>query len=339
MLDGVETPVGRVPYFRVPIDEDRDDSSKLKILLVDDNAESLVAIEAVLTAPDRVIVKAMSGEEALKRLLEDDFAVILLDVKMTGLDGYETASLIRARERTRDVPIIFLTSYNKEDSDVIKGYAHGAVDYIVKPLVPEILQSKVSVFLELAKRSRDLKLKNEELERAQSELVRTKAAESLIKHAPDPLFVSDLEANILLANNAASDLLGIRPDELGHEALSRFLSPEDVGQLTAALREVVKKGITRNVRLHPRSAAGKVTPTTLNAAAWRDAEGRIIGAIGILRDMTEYERMLRDLQQSKAELQEKIHDLEKFEEVVVGRELRMIELEKELEQLREKLRH
>jgi PAS domain S-box-containing protein len=159
-------------------------------------------------------------------------------------------------------------------------------------------------------------------------------AESLIKNAPDPVFVSDLEGKILQANDAVSALLGFRPDELLEQSLSRFISPQETREFTAALREVVMQGVTRNARLNPRSASGEVIPTSLNASALRDAEGRVIGAIGILRDMREYEQVVRDLEKSKGELQEKILDLEKFEEVVVGRELKMIALEKELESLR-----
>src|SRR6266566_2111479 len=163
-------------------------------------------------------------------------------------------------------------------------------------------------------------------------------AESLIKNAPDPVFVSDLEGKILQANDAVSALLGFRPDELLEQSLSRFISPEETREFTAALREVVARGVTRNARLNPRSASGEVIPTTLNASALRDPGGRVIGAIGILRDMREYEQVVRDLEKSKGELQEKILDLEKFEEVVVGRELKMIALEKELESLRKKAR-
>jgi PAS domain S-box-containing protein len=158
-------------------------------------------------------------------------------------------------------------------------------------------------------------------------------AESLIKNAPDPVFVSDLEGKILQANDAVSELLGFRPDEVLEQSLSRFISPEEKREFTVALREVVERGVTRNAKLNPRSASGEVIPTTLNASALRDPDGRVIGAIGILRDMRGYERVLRDLEDSKAELQEKIQDLEKFEEVVVGRELKMIGLEKEVEKL------
>src|SRR5437588_744039 len=161
-------------------------------------------------------------------------------------------------------------------------------------------------------------------------------AESLIKNAPDPVFVSDLEGKILQTNDAVSQLLGFRQDEVLEQSLSRFISPEETREFMAALREVVERGVARNARLNPRSATGAVIPTTLNASALRDSEGKVIGAIGILRDMRAYEQVVRDLEKSKTELQEKILDLEKFEEVVVGRELKMIALEKELERLRTK---
>jgi PAS domain S-box-containing protein len=162
-------------------------------------------------------------------------------------------------------------------------------------------------------------------------------AQGLIKNAPDPVFVSDLEGKILQANDAVSQLLGFRQDEVLEQSLSRFISPEETREFTAALREVVERGVSRNARLNPRSASGEIIPTTLNASALRDPDGKVIGAIGILRDMRAYEQVLRDLEESKAELQEKILDLEKFEEVVVGRELKMIALEKELEHLQREL--
>src|SRR2546429_339927 len=162
-------------------------------------------------------------------------------------------------------------------------------------------------------------------------------ADSLIKNAPDPVFVSDLEGKILQANDAVYELLGFRTDEVLEQSLSRFISPEETREFMAALHEVIERGVTRNARLNPRTASGEVIPTTLNASALRDADGKVIGAIGILRDMRAYEQVVRDLQESKAELQEKILDLEKFEEVVVGRELKMIALEKEIENLRREL--
>src|SRR5439155_22180 len=110
-------------------------------------------------------------------------------------------------------------------------------------------------------------------------------AESLIKNAPDPVFISDLEGKILQANAAVSQLLGFRPDQVLEQSLSRFISPQETREFTAALREVVERGVTRNVVLNPRSASGEVIPTSLNASALRDPDGRAIGVIGILRDM------------------------------------------------------
>src|SRR5256712_1537096 len=129
-------------------------------------------------------------------------------------------------------------------------------------------------------------------------------ADSLIKNAPDPVFVSDLEAKILQANDAVYELLGFRPDEVLEQSLSRFISSQETGEFLAALREVIERGVTRNSRLNPRSASGEVIPTSLNASALRDTDGKVIGAIGILRDMRAYEKVVRDVQESKAELQE-----------------------------------
>ena len=119
---------------------------------------------------------------------------------------------------------------------------------------------------------------------------RALGADIIIANAPDPVFVSDLEGKILQANDAVSELLGFRPDELIEQSLSRFISPEETREFTAALQEVVEKGVTRNARLNPRSASGEVIPTTLNASALRDSSGTVIGAIGILRDMRELDK-------------------------------------------------
>src|SRR2546430_16212717 len=115
-------------------------------------------------------------------------------------------------------------------------------------------------------------------------------ADIIIAHAPDPVFVSDLEGKILQANDAVSQLLGFRQDEVLEQSLSRFISPEETREFTAALREVVERGVMRNVVLNPRSASDEVIPTSLNASALRDPDGRAIGVIGILRDMRELDK-------------------------------------------------
>ncbi len=141
-------------------------NGKINILLVDDNPANLLSLETVLQAPDRNLVRAFSGGEALKFLLNKDAAVILLDVRMPNLDGIETAALIRGRERTRDVPIIFLTAYDSAGGAyVTQGYALGAVDYITKPVDPEALKSKVAVFVELYRKTEQIKQLYDDLQR------------------------------------------------------------------------------------------------------------------------------------------------------------------------------
>src|SRR5689334_17678630 len=139
---------------------------RVKILLVDDQADNLLSAEAVLESLGEEIVKARSGREALRYLLDQDFAVILLDVMMPGMDGFETAALIRQRDRSRHTPIIFLTALGKSEEHLFRGYDVGAVDYLFKPIVPEVLRSKVAIFAELNRKSRLLQRRNTELERA-----------------------------------------------------------------------------------------------------------------------------------------------------------------------------
>jgi len=142
----------------------------VRILLVDDQPENLLSAEAVLESLGQEIVKAESGREALRHLLQHDFAVILLDIMMPGMDGFETATLIRQRERSRHTPIIFLTALGRSDEHIRQGYDLGAVDYMMKPFVPEILRSKVSVFVELNRKSHLLQQQSELLEKRNSEL-------------------------------------------------------------------------------------------------------------------------------------------------------------------------
>jgi len=142
---------------------------RVNILLVDDQPANLVALEAMLQDLGQNLVKAESGREALKCLLTQDFAVILLDVKMPEMDGFETATLIRERDKSRHTPILFLTANDSTQAQAVRGYAVGAVDYLVKPVVPEFVRSKVSVFVELAK-------KNELLRRQATLLARSEQA-------------------------------------------------------------------------------------------------------------------------------------------------------------------
>ena len=143
-------------------------SGEPSVLLVDDNPANLIALEAVLSPLKVRLTKASSGEQALRLLLNEGFAVILLDVQMTGMDGFETAALIKQRERTRNIPIIFLTAFGRDEADMLAGYAQGAVDYLQKPYSSDVLRSKVAVFLELFRAQQQV--------RRQAELLRQQEA-------------------------------------------------------------------------------------------------------------------------------------------------------------------
>lgn len=138
-------------------------SGTAKALLVDDRKENLLALEAILQGLPVKSVAVESGEAALKQLLVDDFAVILLDAQMPDMDGFETASHIKRRERTRHVPIIFLTAADRDAQLALRGYAAGAVDYLTKPFDPWVLRAKVSVFVELWTKSRALAAHSEDV--------------------------------------------------------------------------------------------------------------------------------------------------------------------------------
>ncbi|WP_025677898.1 response regulator [Paenibacillus massiliensis] len=161
----------------------------IHILLVDDRPENLLALEAVLESEQYHLVKATSGEEALRCLLKDEFAVIVLDVQMPGLDGIETAKLIKAREKTKDIPIIFISANSKEAEHLFAGYSAGGIDYMVKPFIPQILKSKIEAFVHMYQTNNRLKTqsallhqKTQELERMNYELVVAKeAAEIAVK--------------------------------------------------------------------------------------------------------------------------------------------------------------
>lgn len=152
------------------MDNPRDENEKINILITDDRNENLVALEAVLKSPGVNLIRAGSGKEALKAVLKYDFAVILLDVQMPDMDGFETAKHIRSIEKSKDTPIIFLTAMRKEEAEIFTGYTVGAVDYMIKPVVPTILKSKIAVFTDLYKKTAKIKYQAAALEHLNAEL-------------------------------------------------------------------------------------------------------------------------------------------------------------------------
>jgi PAS domain S-box-containing protein len=180
---------------------------RVKLLLVDDDRDNLLALQAVLEPLRQELMLAESGTDALRLCLEHDFAAILLDVRMPELDGFETAELIRARKRSRQTPILFLTAY-RSDEQLFRGYDMGAVDFLFKPIVPEILQSKVSVFVELSRTTQLLQQQAEERARAERKF------RSVLEAAPDAMVITREDGIVELANSRADALFGYSRETL-----------------------------------------------------------------------------------------------------------------------------
>src|ERR1700736_1488197 len=226
-------PLGSSPSAQYDEAEPRE---KTKILIVDDNPDNLVSIEAALETLNEDIVSARSGTEALRYLLEKDFAAILLDVKMPDMDGFETAELIRSRKRSQHTPILFLTAYRSEEH-LFRGYDLGAVDFLFKPIVPEILRSKVAVFVELSRSAQVQRQQAEILAKAEQKF------RSLLEAAPDGMLITTTDGQIVLANSRADDLFGYSRQELLGKNV-RLLVPDwhpggygKVGELALVCRD------------------------------------------------------------------------------------------------------
>lgn len=225
------------------------DSDLVNILIVDDRPDKLLALEAVLSSLGQNLVKARSGKEALKLLLAQEFAVILLDVSMPVMDGFETAAMIRQRASSEHTPIIFVTSMNNSENHVAKGYSLGAVDYILTPIVPNVLKSKVSVFVELYKKTEQIRRQAEQLRRieeAEHQRLLGEAVDRLEMEtkrnrfftlAIDMLAIANFDGYFLQLNPAWEQTLGFSAEELKRKAGPEFAHPDD---RAAMLRELIQ---------------------------------------------------------------------------------------------------
>ena len=264
-----------------------DESSwKAKILLVDDSAENLLALEAVLESPDHDLVKANSGIEALRYLLDDDFAAILLDVKMPEMDGFETASLIRARKRSQHTPILFLTAF-KSDEQLYRGYDLGAVDFLFKPIVPEILQSKVAAFVQLSRNAELLKRQAEVLQRAEQEF------RALLEAAPDAMVITGPDGLIDLVNSRTESLFQWKRDQLIGQPVTRLVPGWTAGPASPLHRQL------SGVR-----ADGSSFPVDTSSSSLHTAEGTI--SIHAIRDVTDRKRAEEEIRQLNSQLEQKV---------------------------------
>jgi len=242
----------------------------VKLLLVDDDGDNLLALQAVLEPLNQTLMLARSGTDALRLCLEHDFAAILLDVRMPDMDGFETAQLIRNRRRSRLTPILFLTAY-RSDEQLFRGYDLGAVDFLFKPIVPEILQSKVTVFVELSRSHQLLQRQTEALARTEQKF------RALLEAAPDAMVITETNGNVILANSRTDGLFGYRREQLiGMDV--RAMIPG-----LSLIREASEQ--QRNSRLLGRRADGSSFQAEVTQSVLESDEGRLLTSA--IRDVTE----------------------------------------------------
>ena len=284
---------------------------KVNILIVDDRNENLVALEAIFDDCNYNLVRAQSGSEALKRLLVDEFAVILLDVQMPDLDGFETASLIRRRQKSRHTPIIFITAINKEDRYVFRGYSMGAVDYIFKPFEPEILRSKVAVFVELYRKNQQVRLQAEMLR--ESEMRARERALAQLKLESDTRYrsLADAVPQIVWAvgrdgvanyyNARWHDYVGAADDRYG-EGLGEYLHADDRRLAEAAWAHATETESQAAYEARVRHQSGVYRWHLVHIVPERDAEGRLTGWLGTATDIDDHKRTAEALAKEKEQL-------------------------------------
>src|SRR3954451_21171113 len=304
-----EIPVALRPKVEQPLEEPEAD--RARVLLVDDDERNLLAVATVLEDLGEVVL-ARSGEEALRHLLKGEFAVILLDVYMPGMDGYETAQIIRSRDQTKGIPIVFLSAVNKEQEHLLRGYAMGAVDYVFKPVDPLVLRSKVAVFVDLFAKSKEVERKaryeqalldqmlrvNAERLRAEQELRRVEHRQAaIIQSLPMVLYLEPYDRSPRRPDYVSGnleDITGFTLEEVSKQPgmWSDRLHPDDRDRVLDYLETRLKTG-RLSVEYRWQCADGRYKHFLDQAVLLKDAEGQPVEFAGTLTDISE-QRSLED---------------------------------------------
>jgi PAS domain S-box-containing protein len=288
-----------------------------RVLLVDDDERNLLAVQSILEDVGDV-VPARSGEEALRHLLKGEFAVILLDVYMPGMDGYETARLIREREQTKGIPIVFLSAVNKEAEHLLRGYSMGAVDYVFKPVDPIVLRSKVAVFVDLFAKTKEIERKarqeqalldatlraNAERLRAEQELrLAEQRQAAIIQSLPMVLYLEPYDATQRLPHYVSGDfeaITGFTFEQVSEEPSIWFdwLHPDDRDRTIAALEARRKTGRS-SIEYRWQCANGDYKHLLDQAVLLKDGDGRPVEFAGTLTDISEQRSLESQLIQAQ----------------------------------------
>ncbi|TML81203.1 MAG: response regulator, partial [Actinobacteria bacterium] len=259
------------------------------ILLVDDRPDNLLALEAILEPLEQNLLYAHSGEEALRQLLQHDVAIILLDVQMPVLDGFETATLIKRRERTKHIPIIFVTAISKDDEHVFRGYSAGAVDYVFKPFSPEVLRSKVAVFVELHEKTEQLRQQAEQLKQQELAELRRESEERyrfLAEAQPDQIWTATPNGELDYVNQRALDYFDTSFLEQVSSGWMEVAHPDDRPGMVRLWQEALETGSPYENELRLRRAADESYRWHLTRAVpMRNRRGQILKWFGSNTDI------------------------------------------------------
>ena len=275
---------------------------RASILIVDDHPANLVALEAILGPLGHELVMARSGEEALRHILHRDFALILLDVQMADMNGFETAGFIKQHPRSRHIPIIFITAVNRDAMHVFRGYSQGAVDYLVKPFDADILRSKAAVFIELYLRGEKLKLQERLLHQREREALERKSEERyrrLLDAIPQCIWAADADGRVDYWNKPGLAYCGFDSAAIVDESFWECLHPDDREEARADWQTGLRGGVPfeRQVRLR-RASDGSYRWHLARAVPQRDEYGATVGWIASATDIDDQKRAEDALRQA-----------------------------------------
>jgi PAS domain S-box-containing protein len=268
-------------------------SAPVNILIVDDELKNLTVLEAILDDPGYRLVRAASAEQALLALLGDEFALLILDVRMPGVTGFELARMIKARKKTANVPIIFVTAHYDDDQHLIEGYETGAVDYVKKPVRPPILRSKVGAFAELYRKQRNLEQAN-------------RALAAVVESSDDAIISKDLDGTITTFNRGAERLFGYKSEEVVGKPITILIPLNRQHEEPKILTRIRRGERVDHYETVRRRKDGTLVDISLTVSPVKDDRGRISGASKIARDITERKRSEARLRDSERQLQELI---------------------------------